>query len=236
MKTLKRTMAAEFSRELGVKVFAGKARLVRAGFRSGATPGYGLRRMLVSENGEPKEMLGSGDHKSFAKDRVILVPGPEEELAVIRRIYDLMFRRVRCQKIANLLNAENVPFLAGRKWKYWNILEILRNPKYSGVNVWATTEQRLHPPTRKVPRERWITCPNAFAPIIDPETFTRMQALLDDHRIYSDAEMFAGLRKVLEKHGRISRSLIRMTKGIPCETQYYRRFREFGDGLSHDRL
>jgi hypothetical protein len=74
MKTLKRTMAAEFSRELGVKVFAGKVRLVREGFRAGGGPGYGLRRMLLSATGEPKGVLGPGDHKSYAKDRVILVP------------------------------------------------------------------------------------------------------------------------------------------------------------------
>jgi DNA invertase Pin-like site-specific DNA recombinase len=48
MKALKRTMAGEYSRELGVKVLAGQKRLARLGFKQGGVPGYGLRRMLVS--------------------------------------------------------------------------------------------------------------------------------------------------------------------------------------------
>src|SRR5436309_394615 len=42
-KALKRTMAAEYSRELGVKVFDGQKRLARQGFKQGGVPGYGLR-------------------------------------------------------------------------------------------------------------------------------------------------------------------------------------------------
>jgi len=48
MKALKRTMAGEYSRELGVKVLAGQKRLAMLGFKQGGLPGYGLRRMLVS--------------------------------------------------------------------------------------------------------------------------------------------------------------------------------------------
>src|SRR6202521_323165 len=73
MKTLKRTMAAEFSRELSVKVLAGQERLARLGFKQGGAPGYGLRRMLISAAGVPKQELASGERKSIATDRVILV-------------------------------------------------------------------------------------------------------------------------------------------------------------------
>src|SRR5690349_448122 len=48
MKTLKRTMAREYSRELGVKVLAGQKRLASLGFKQGGAPGYGLCRLLVS--------------------------------------------------------------------------------------------------------------------------------------------------------------------------------------------
>src|SRR5205085_5992741 len=79
MKALKRTMAGEYSRELGVKVLAGQQRLARLGFKQGGMPGYGLRRMLVSSDGQPKQVLAFGERKSIATDRVILVPGPEQE-------------------------------------------------------------------------------------------------------------------------------------------------------------
>jgi DNA invertase Pin-like site-specific DNA recombinase len=44
LKTLKRSMAAEYSRELSVKVFSGQCRLIEMGFRQGGPAGYGLRR------------------------------------------------------------------------------------------------------------------------------------------------------------------------------------------------
>ena len=75
LKTLKRVMAAEYSRELSEKVFAGMTQVVKNGFRSGAHPGYGFRRLLVSADATPKQQLSAGERKSIATDRVILVPG-----------------------------------------------------------------------------------------------------------------------------------------------------------------
>lgn len=63
LKTVKRVMAGEYSRELSVKVFAGQCRLVELGFRQGGTPGYGLRRVLIDEQGNHKGELGRGDRK-----------------------------------------------------------------------------------------------------------------------------------------------------------------------------
>ena len=40
MKALKRVMAGEYSRELGVKVIAGQKRLAELGFKQGGIPGY----------------------------------------------------------------------------------------------------------------------------------------------------------------------------------------------------
>ena len=57
VKTLKRTMAAEYSRELSAKTFAGKSRLTELGFRQGGMAGYGFRRLLLDENGNPKFVL-----------------------------------------------------------------------------------------------------------------------------------------------------------------------------------
>jgi DNA invertase Pin-like site-specific DNA recombinase len=54
MKSLKRAMAGEYSRELSAKVFAGQCRLITLGFRQGGTPGYGLRRLLLDQRGNPR--------------------------------------------------------------------------------------------------------------------------------------------------------------------------------------
>jgi DNA invertase Pin-like site-specific DNA recombinase len=90
MKAVKRTMAGEYSRELGVKVLEGQKRLARLGFKQGGVPGYGLRRMLVSADGHEKQQLANGERKSIATDRIILVPGPPGEVQVVRDIYEML--------------------------------------------------------------------------------------------------------------------------------------------------
>jgi DNA invertase Pin-like site-specific DNA recombinase len=84
IKSVKRAMAGEYSRELSAKVFRGQCRLIELGYRQGGPPGYGLRRMLVGQGGERKGVLSRGEREGLQTDRVILVPGPEEELEVVR--------------------------------------------------------------------------------------------------------------------------------------------------------
>ncbi len=54
LKAIKRAMAGEYSRELSVKVFAGKCRLIDLGFRQGGPAGFGLRRLVVDQHRNPK--------------------------------------------------------------------------------------------------------------------------------------------------------------------------------------
>ena len=79
LKALRRLQAADFSRELGEKVFRGKSRIVQPGFWVGGPPGPGYRRLMVSASGKRKQIMKLGEHKSFTTDRVILVPGPPKK-------------------------------------------------------------------------------------------------------------------------------------------------------------
>ena len=81
-------MAGEYSRELSKKVFIGQCRLINLGYRQGGMAGFGLRRMLVNPSGTPLRVLKLGERKSLQTERVILVPGPEEEVEVVQWIYD----------------------------------------------------------------------------------------------------------------------------------------------------
>lgn len=60
VKSVKRAMAGEYSRELSVKVFAGQCRLIELGYRQGGPAGFGLRRFLIGEGGTRKGELGRG--------------------------------------------------------------------------------------------------------------------------------------------------------------------------------
>src|SRR5512147_2924897 len=110
VKGVKRAMAGEYSRELSAKVFKGQCKLVELGFRQGGAAGFGLRRMRVDDRGEPQDILQRGQQKSLQTDRVILVPGPDDEIAVVHRIYRLFVEDGLAEiRIAAVLNGEGIP-------------------------------------------------------------------------------------------------------------------------------
>lgn len=87
VKGVKRAMAGEYSRELSTKVFAGQCRLIELGYRQGGPAGLGLRRTLVDQGGTIKGELERGEQKSIQTDRVVLAPGPEQEIETVHHIY-----------------------------------------------------------------------------------------------------------------------------------------------------
>jgi DNA invertase Pin-like site-specific DNA recombinase len=115
-KGIKRAMAAEYSRELSVKVSAAQRRLAKMGYRQGAIAGYGLRRLLLSADGEAKFLLAEGDRKSLASDRIVLVPGPPEEIQTVRWIFDRYLDGKGCSAIAHELNDKGILSHRGKTW------------------------------------------------------------------------------------------------------------------------
>ena len=102
-------MAGEYSRELSAKVFAGQCRLIELGFRQGGVAGFGLRRCLIDQNSVVKGELARGEHKSIQTDRVILVPGPPEEIEIVRWIYRALVEDRKTERdIADALNRRGV--------------------------------------------------------------------------------------------------------------------------------
>jgi DNA invertase Pin-like site-specific DNA recombinase len=144
LKTVKRVMAGEYSRELSVKVFAGQCRLVELGYRQGGAAGYGLRRVLIDEHGNPKGALSRGQQKSFQTDRVVLVPGPEQEQDVVRRMYRMFVEDDRSEReIAETLNAEGHLTDLERPWSRASVHQVLTNEKYIGNNVYNKVSFKL---------------------------------------------------------------------------------------------
>ena len=97
LKSLKRTMAAEFSRELSTNVFEAKARVVQRGFWVGGRAPYGFRRRVISEDHKRNRTLNFGERKYLQTDKVILVPGPAEEVKCVREIYQMALRNRTCK-------------------------------------------------------------------------------------------------------------------------------------------
>jgi DNA invertase Pin-like site-specific DNA recombinase len=211
LKTLKRVMAGEFSRELSQKVSAGLVRLVRKGFRSGAVPGYGFRRMLVSPDGTRKQELPSGERKSIATDRVILIPGPPEEVFWVREIYRMFTHGKSFVDIAAELNEKRVPFTSGKRWSDWAVKRILTHPKYKGTAVYNRTTEKLNSKVRRLPESDWILIPNAFEPLVDAKLFAAVQETV--RRKYwnrSNEELLEQLKSILKTHGCLSHRILTM--------------------------
>ena len=219
-------MAAEFSRELGVKVLVGQKRLANLGFKQGGVPGYGLRRMLVSATGVPKQLLASGERKSIATDRVILVPGPAHEIQCVRDIYRmLIFENRSVYGIARQLNQRGVEYTDGPQWDYCSVYTVLTHPKYIGCHVFARTSSKLHTRVVRLPRSEWVLAPGAFEPLIDLPTFTEAQRILQNRTINkSDEELLDCLRALLAAKGRLSLSVIKNSDDVPSHSTYRHRF------------
>jgi DNA invertase Pin-like site-specific DNA recombinase len=65
VKNIKRVMAAEYSRELGVKVHAGHCRIAGLGYRVGGPLTFGLYREMVDEKQRSKGKLAKGECKAL---------------------------------------------------------------------------------------------------------------------------------------------------------------------------
>lgn len=224
LKALKRSMAAEFSRELGRKSYAGQKRLVQMGFRVGGQAGYGLRRLMVSADGKRKQILLPGEYKSLSTDRVILVPGPRAEVACVREIFDLALRW-RISEIAKELKNRCMPFRDGQPWTYTRVYEIVTNPKYAGCYVWGSSTTKLRSKQTPTPHDQWVVNPGAFTPIVDRALFDRVaEAHRRRSRGRSNEELIHLLERLLKKKGRLTENVIRETPGMPSKSTYVSHF------------
>jgi DNA invertase Pin-like site-specific DNA recombinase len=226
VKGVKRAMAGEYSRELSAKVFAGQCRLIELGFRQGGPAGYGLRRVLVGMGGEVKAELARGEHKSLQTDRVILMPGPDEEVRVVNDIYRWFVDDGLVEsEIAARLNMRRMCTDLGRAWTRASVHQVLTNPKYIGNNVYNRRSFKLKKVRVINPREMWICKEAAFEPIVTPELFYTVQGIIRARaRRYSDDELIERLRSLYKHRGFLSGLVINESEGMPSTSIYAHRF------------
>ena len=226
MKSFKRTMAGEYSRELSNKVFIGQCRLIELGFRQGGTAGYGLRRALIDQQGNFKTLLKMGEHKSFQMDRVILVAGPEEEIKVIHQIYEWFIQNNLSEsQIAEKLNSENIKTDFNRAWTRNTVHEVLTNEKYIGNNVFNKTSFKLKKAHVSNPIEQWIRKDQAFDAIVPLDMFYTAQGIIRERsRKYTDKELLDLLKTLYQKHGFLSGLIINESEITPKTGVYSNRF------------
>jgi DNA invertase Pin-like site-specific DNA recombinase len=226
MKSIKRAMAAEFSRELSAKVFIGHCRSIGLGFHQGGSPGFGMRRVLLNDQSQRKGELQPGERKSIQTDRVILAPGSDRDVSTVRSIYRQFVEcHLPVQAIADALNAAGVRTDVGNRWSHTTVRRVLKNERYIGNNVYNRTSLKLHTSRIRNPTAMWIRVQGAFDPVVEPEVFEKANALIAERASRLDgAVMLDHLRQLYKSAGTLSAELINEQKHMVCAQTYRVRF------------
>nr|WP_277666017.1 recombinase family protein [Novosphingobium lindaniclasticum] len=226
VKNVKRAMAALYSHDLSHKVFVGQCRLIGLGYRQGGAAGFGLRRVLIDEQGNVKGELGNGERKSLQTDRVVLVPGPPAEREIVARIFYLFVELGRSEgQIAALLNGEGIVTDLGRAWTRGTIHQILTNEKYVGNNVYNRVSFKLKKRRVRNAPEDWVRSDGAFQAIVERQLFERAAAIVAARsQRLTDEDMLALLGKLFDEMGMLSGLIIDEQEGLPSSSAYRSRF------------
>ncbi len=140
-----------------------------------------------------KPMYGYKMHP-IEKNKIVI---DEEVAPVVRRIFALALSGMSCRKIAATLNEEGVPTPAtycGWKvgnpgpytglWSSERISEMLKNETYIG-NMVQGRMVKISYKSKKCLRqspENWVVVEGTHEPIIDPETFRKVQMLVNSRK------------------------------------------------------
>src|SRR5215216_5912116 len=225
VKNIKRVMAAEYSRELGVKVHTGQSRVAALGYRVGGPLTFGLRRELVDESARSKRRLTKGERKALHTDRVRIQPGSDEETAIVRWIFhQFVVERKSYSQITRELNRAKMTN-QGRPWTGTMIRIILMNENYIGNIVYNRTTRPIGQKLISNPRDRWVRGLAVIDPIVDPNLFTRAQKIMAERRVQiPEDRMLLRLRTALHRKGKLSWSIIDDTPGLPSAGTYAAHF------------
>ena len=128
------------------------------------------------------------------KNKIVI---DEEAAPVVRRIFALALSGMSCRKIAATLNEEGIPTPATYcGWKVGNpgpytglwcserISEMLKNETYIG-NIVQGRMVKISYKSKKCLRqspENWVVVEGTHEPVIDPETFQKVQMLVNSRK------------------------------------------------------
>jgi DNA invertase Pin-like site-specific DNA recombinase len=253
VKQIKRIMAAEFSRELSDKVHFAHRTHAALGHHQGAPRPYGFRRVEVDAAGNPRAVLDLYHWKSVATNHVVLVPGPPEELNVIRRIFRRYAEQGRTPKaIAAELNAASIPSNGEGLWTHRRISHVLKNELVIGDYVYAKTRMHLRGRKRRTSPDTWVRV-RVFDPIVPPRLFRLAEQRRSAQRrvLIDDEALLDGLRRLLRERGSLSVRLIETCPYLPraqtLRTHFgslaaayakigYAQVENFRNGLTNDEM
>lgn len=221
-----RFRAAQFSKELSAKVSYGCIKVAQQGYWVGGSPPYGYSRLLLDELRKPLHVLEPHQKKGIQNQRVTLTPGPEDQVATIRRIFHEFVDLGRdTQQIASGLNQDGVHTAKGRLWEAGKIRGILTNIMYAGTLVYNKTTKKLKTRSRKNPVDIWVRTAGAFDGLVESQTFERAQEIIkESSQRYSRVALLDHLTRLYREHGFIRASILRADASAPSASTYTAQF------------
>lgn len=215
IKHLKRVMAGEYSRELSGKLARAKRQQAELGFRQGSRILYGFRRVLVDPGRNPKQLLKDGERKALSDDKVVVVPGPPEELEVIRRIFRMYAQdELSISRIASCLADEGIRGHAGNLLTPAIVRKILSSELCIGRMTYNRTMHRLQNPVIKNPESAWTRFA-AFEPVVPVDLYMKAQERLARHKLWDKETIKTALRRLLAREGHLKQKLIQNAEDAP---------------------
>lgn len=226
LKGMKRTMAAEYSRELSAKVFAAQCRFANQGYKMGGFAGYGLRRVSHDQNGKERRVLEPGERKAAATDRVRFAWGPPHEVKIVRQIYEwFVHDKFGDTKIAGMLNEKQVATECGRPWTAAMVKSILINEKYVGRVMYNRGSAKMSSLRVLNAKEDWICVDDAFPAMVSPQLFKSAAEERQRRNRQTDRDELIGMLQALYKrHGKVTLAIIDAAPGIPKHKYFAARF------------
>ena len=175
----------------------------------GSVPPYGYRREKLK------------NEKGFT-----LSPDPLEG-DTVKRIFQMFIDGLGTKKIANALNDEGTPARQGALWTPSTISHILENPVYVGLirrgfarQVKSVREGRVEKRIVRGSADSWTLYPGLHPPLIDQDTFDRVQLIRKSRRpgprVKQGNELknaFAGLIFCARCGGRVARTTLSASQG-----------------------
>lgn len=206
---IKNIFNEQYARDISRKIQTAVKTKQKAGEFIGAFASYGYKKSPLNKN---KLIVDE-----YAAD-------------VVRRIFFLYIQGYGKQRIAKILNEEGILCPAEYKramglnynnpnkldsttyWSYSTINSILHREMYAGNMVQGTKHQNMRSKQKKMDKDKWIVVENTHEPVIDRETWDKVQSLLQKRTRELDLETnrssFAGFVKC----GDCGRTMVKNTR------------------------
>ncbi len=156
MEGIMEVISEFYNMNLKTETMKGMRENAKRGFHNGGYASYGYRLSKVTES--------SGNTKT------ILVPGPDDEVGTVKRIFhNYVYDGYGYKKIASLLNEERIPSPSGEQWSYSSIHSMLHNEAYIGNKVWNKHDYSAG--KTKKSEDEWIRLENTHIALVSQEVF-----------------------------------------------------------------